>query len=238
MPTARIFAETLLAPGRGLAAAAERRSFVPPILAATCASLLLASALAPRIDHERAFDDKLERDPRAAEQMSPHDREVALAQSRKLGTALLAGTALVWPALRALAIACGVFVASRLAGARPPFPGLLTVASWGSLPLALKDLLSLPALLGMRVIAAQDAGHILPSSLAVLLPPGSQGAVADLAQALDLFSIWSLCLVALGAAQISGARRRPVAAAVLALWGSYALLAHVALPRLSGAGAG
>lgn len=238
MSTAQTFADVLVAPGRGLARAAEQRRFVPPILGATLASLLLACVVVPRVDYERALDERAERDPRAAERMSPHDREVAIAQAQKLGAVLAYGAALTWPALRALAIACGVFVASRVVGSRPPLRGLLSVASWGSLPLALKDLFSLPALSRMRAISALEAERALPSSLSALLPPGAPAPIAGAAQALDLFSIWAVALVALGAAQLPGAERRRVIAVVAALWVSYVLLAGVALPGFTRGGAG
>lgn len=239
MPTAQTFADVLLAPGRGLARAAERRSYLPALLAATAAALLLAFALVPRLDYARAFDDQLERDPKAAERMSPHDREVALAQVQKLGAAATYGAAVAWPAVRAVAIACCLFVASRVVAARPPFPGLLAVASWGLLPLALKDLLSIPALLRAHgSVAAAEAASLVPSSLSALLPAGAHAALVAAAQALDLFSLWSVGLVALGTAQLFGDERRRGVAVVVGLWASYVLVVNVALPGLTRGGAG
>jgi hypothetical protein len=237
MSTAQTFADTLLAPGRALAGAAARRSFLPPLLVATVASLLLASAVAPRFDYERAVDQQIEKNPQAAQKMSPHDREVALAQAQKLGAFLTYAAALLWPTLRALAVAICAFVAFRVAGARASFAGLLAVASWGLLPLAVKDLASLPALLRMHGITAQDAERALPSSLAALLPPDAHAPLAELAWGLDLFSVWSVGLVALGAAQVSGASRQRSLAVILVLWGSYVLLTRVALPGLMGGSA-
>ncbi len=238
MSTARAFADAFFSPARGLATAAERGSFAPALVAATLASLLLACVAVPRIDFERAFDERAERDPGAAERMSPHDREMAVAQARKVGAVLAYGAAVCWPALRALAIACCALIASRVAASRPPFRGLLAAASWGCLPLALRDLLSVPALSRMRGISAYEAERVLPSSLAALLPAGAPAPVAGVAQALDLFAIWAVALVALGTARVSGDDRGRGFAVVAVLWVAYVLLAHVALPNLLPGGAG
>jgi hypothetical protein len=238
MPTAQTFVDALLAPDRALAGAADRKTFVPAILAATFASLLVAFVLVPRVDYERAFDEQLEKSPQGARQLSPHDREVALAQAQKLGGVVTYANALVWPTLRALSVAFCLFLAFRVAGGRPAFRSLVAVASWGSLPLALKDLLSLPALLRMHGIAARDAERALPSSLVALLPSGTDGRLAGLAQAVDFFSFLSLWLVALGAAHVSGVGRPRSFAVVFVLWGSYVLLTQVARPGLMGGGPG
>ncbi len=234
MTTARLFTDSLLAPSRGLAAAAARRSIAPPLAAATAVTLLVAALLAPRVDYRRTLDAQLDRDPQATAHLTPHDREVALQQAEKLGGVTAWAGGLLTPALRALAIAVGLFVAFRVAAAPASFGPTVAVAAWGTLPLALHDLLSVPAILRMQGVAALETERALPSSLAALLPEGASPPVLALAGAFDLFALWSLALVALGMASVAGVSRRRALAVVLVLWGSCVLLLRVALPGFAG----
>src|SRR6266540_513373 len=190
MSNAQLFADTLLAPARGLPAAAERRAFVPPLVAATLASLLFAVVATPRIDFERRVLEELDRDPQAAQQLSPHEVEEKLAQARKLGTVASYAAGALGPVLAALAVALTLAVAFRVAGGRSPFGATLAAVSWGLLPLALRSLLLLPAVTRMREVAAVDLERALPSSLGALLPATAPPRLAALAYAVDLFSLW------------------------------------------------
>lgn len=234
MSTAQLFSDTLLAPGRGLAAAAARRSIAPALLAATLASLLAAAVLAPRADYRRTVEEQLDAHPEAAAQMSPHDREVAFAQAQKLGAASTWAQGLLGPALRALAVAFCLFVAFRLASSPAPFAATFAVAAWATLPLALKDLLSVPALWRLPGPSVQEAERALPSSLAALLPAGAAPRLAAAAAAFDLFALWSLVLVAVGMAEVAGVDRRRSFTVVVLLWASFVLLQRVAAPGLAG----
>ena len=234
MPTARRLADTLLAPSRGLAAVAARRSIAPPLVAATAVALLVAALLAPRIDYRGTVDAQLEREPQAAAQLTPHDREVALQQAEKLGGVALWAGGLLTPTLRALGIAIGLFVAFRVAAAPASFAPTLAIAAWGTLPLALRDLLSIPAILRLQGVTALEAERALPSSLAALLPDGASPPALALAGAFDLFALWSLALVALGMASVADVSRRRALGVVLVLWGSCVLLQRVALLGFTG----
>lgn len=234
MSTAHLFADTLLAPGRGLAAAAERRAFLPPLAAATVAALLLAAVAAPRLDHRRTVEEQLELHPEAAAQMSPHDREVAFEQADKLGAVATWSQGLLGPALRTLGVALCVFIAFRIAGTPAPFAPTFAVTAWATLPLALRDLLSIPAVWRMRGISALDVERALPSSLAALLPAGAPPQLLGAAGAVDLFALWSLVLAALGMAEVARVERRRSFAVLAVLWVSFVLLQRVAAPGLAG----
>jgi hypothetical protein len=235
MPTAPI-AEALVAPARGLAAVADRKSYLAPLVAATVASVLVAAIATPRIDFERPVIEELDRDPEATQQLSPHEVEQKLAQARKLGALASYAGALFGPTLAAFAASLGLGVAFRVAGARPAFLPTLAAASWGLLPLALRRVLLVPALLRMESVAPRDVDRALPSSLGALVPAGAALPLASLAHALDLFSLWAVVLVSLGLAHVAGTSRARAFTVVLVLWGSYLLVTHVALPGLLGAG--
>jgi hypothetical protein len=238
--TFQSFAEALVAPRRGLAAAAASGSFVPPLVAATLAALALAAVVTPRLDFERGVDEALDRAAAApgapsAQPASPHDREVAVARAEKLGRIASYATGLFAPALRAVAAAVALFLAFALVGTAAPFRGTLAVAAWGFLPLGLRSLLLLPAALTMRGVAPEDVERALPSSLAALLPGSADPRLQAVAASLDLFSAWAVVLIALGMAHAALTTRPRAFTVVGVLWASYVLLRHVALPGLAGA---
>lgn len=232
MVTSETFTEPLVAPGRPLAAAADRGSVLAPLLAATAAALVYAAVVTPRLDFERPALDALEKDPVAAEQLSPHDREVALARARKIGTIQGWSWALVGPALLAGGAAAALVAGFRVAGSRPGLRPTLAVASWGLLPLWARDLLLVPAATRMRGVSAAEVESALPSSVAALLPASAPPRLAAVASSLDVFSLWAVALVAIGMAHVAGVSRARAATVVLVLWGAWVLVAHVALPGL------
>lgn len=234
MSTARTFTDVLLEPSRGLAAAAARRSALPPILAATAASLLLALALVPRLDLASGAEAALDAAPQEEAPSSPHERQVKIDQARKLGTVMAYGGALFGPALSALGAAAALFLAIRLAGARAPFRPTLAVAAWGLLPLAARDLLTVPAALARASVAPEHAATLLPSSLAALLPAAAPPRLAAALAGLDLFALWAVALVATGLAIVAAVSRRRALAVVAVLWLCLLLLTRVALPGFAG----
>ena len=199
----RTLAGTFLAPSRGLSGAASRGSTWPPLLAATLASLLLAAALAPRLDVTPLVEARLEADPAAA-QLSPHDRGQRLAQAGKLAPVSAFASALAAPVARALAVALALALAFRVAGASPAFSACLAVAAWALLPLALRDLATLPAALRAGAVTPEEARGLLPSTLAALLPATRPLPLARLLSGLELF----LGLVGGAARARHGAGRR------------------------------
>jgi len=232
MATSETLAEPIVAPARLLAAAADRRSFLAPLLAATAAALVFAAVVTPRLDFDRPALDALERDPAAAEQLSPHDRDVALAQARKLGAIRSWSWALFGPSLLAGGAALALVVGFRVADARPALRPTLAVTSWGLLPLWARELLLLPAASRMHGVSGADVDAALPSSLAALLPLSAPPRLAAFAASLDLFSLWAVALVAVGMAHAARTTRARAAAVVLVLWAAWVLVARVALPGL------
>ncbi len=225
----RVIARTLTAPALGLASAVERRRSLSAILLATLAALAFASVSVPRVDYETAAAAELAKQPKAAE-MTPHDREEAIATARKLGQLGGWAGALAGPALQALGVALALFLAFRVAGTRPAFRETFAVAAHGLLPVWLARLLAIPAALARAPIPADQAASLLPASPAALLPPSAPPALAGALGALDLFALWALVLVATGMARASGATRRRAAAVTMLLYVAWVAVARIALP--------
>ncbi len=231
LSTVETFADTFVAPGRGLEAAARGRSVLPPLAVAVAAALAFTAVLVPRADFERGAREALDRaPPDEVQKMTPHEVEQALEQARKLGTVGLYAGAVAGPPILALAMATLLVSGFRVAGARPDFRPTLAVAAWGTLPLALRDLLALPALLAHGGVTPGEAGRLLPSSLLALAPAASARAV-PLLQSFDVFLLWSAALVALGMAGVASTSRARAAAVVAFLFAAFVAV-RFAVPGL------
>jgi hypothetical protein len=231
MTSTRLLAATLASPARAVPAAVARRSALAPIVLATAISLALAGAVAARGDHETPAAERVDAAPGAAK-LTAHARDEAVAQARKLALVGAAAAALLLPALSAAGAAVALGAGFRLAGARPPFRAALAAASLGLLPAALRDLLTLPALLRHAPVRADEVQALLPSSLAALLPPGARGPLALAAASVDLFALWSVALVALGMAHAAGVPARRALAVTALLWIAWVAVFRVSLPTL------
>lgn len=217
MRLARPFLDLLSSPARALGDAAERRSVLPPVAVATLASLLLAFALVPRLDFEGAALDQIESSPGAAE-VTPHQREEKLLAARKLGTISGYTGAALGTALSVLGISLALWLAFRVAGARPAFLPTLAVTAWSMVPKALEALLLLPAALRAEALPPDAVGRLAPWSGAFFAWQGLRPALASLLGSLNLFTLWSAVLLALGMALVSRVSRGRAGAVVGALW--------------------
>jgi hypothetical protein len=233
MSTLQILADVFAAPTRGLAAAANRRSVLPPLAAATVASLLFAALLVPRLDLDRTIADRLEkaREAEATAQMTPHQREEAIAQGAKVAQIGLYARGAFGPAGMALGAAFCLFAAFRVAGAKPAFVPTLAVVGGGQLPQFLPTLLTMPALLGQSGMTADESGRLLPTSPAAFLAAEAQGVHVGLLSALDVFDLWALGLLVIGMAQVAGVSRARAAAVTTVLWLSWVALSSALQSR-------
>jgi len=215
------------------AAAAARRIRWPALCGATLAALLFTAIAVPRVDYEQAAADALERSGAAAE-LTPHEREAALAAARRLGGLGAYLDALAGTALRAAGAALALWLAFQVVGGRPDLASSHAVACLGLLPFALRHLLSIPALLSRPRLAPGELDRLLPSSLGALLEPGAQGPVPSLLWSADLFAFLAVALVAAAMADVAGVSLRRSLATTAALWLGQVAVFQVALPALGG----
>lgn len=224
----------LFHPTKELPRAAEQRQYWVPLLLATAAALLFSIVGVPRIDFERAAADAIDRSEGAA-QMTPHDREVKIDQARKVAALASYAGAAFGTGLSALLGALVVWLAFKVVGSNPGFPQTFTVMCWALLPGAIESLLSIPALLMRKTIPVEQLAAIFPANLGTLLPVGSDGPLAHLLGAVDLFSLWALWLVAVGMAGVAKVSGRRALVTMIVLWLAYVAVFRVALPTLGGA---
>ncbi len=224
-------AAVLTSPRRGLDLVVARRRSLVAILIATAASVLVAVVAVPRLDFARAAERKLDLAPAQAE-MSPFQREEAIEQARKVGSIAVYAGSTFEPGFSVLAAAFFIWLAFKVAGTTPPLKGTVAVTAHALLPVLLAPLLMLPALVWRAPVDAETLGRLLPSSLAAFLPDQASPVLLAALSSIDLFAAWSLVLLTLGMARLSGATIRRAATVVGLLW-----LAQVAFLRVAPAAA-
>lgn len=229
MEALRLFADVFTSPGRGLPAAAARRSFVPALLAATLASLIFAAVLVPRIDFERLVTDRM-----GGSELTPHQLSEAVATARKLGAVSAYGGAVVGAAGSALVVAFALWLGFRVAGARPGFVPSLAVSAFALLPKSVEALATIPAVLQRATVDPQGLGRLQPWTALHWVGEGVRGPAAAVAASANLFSLWTAALLGLGMAAVAGVGRARAFAVVGVLWA----LAIAAGMAAAGAAAG
>ncbi len=205
-----VLVATLTAPGRGLSLAASRRRSLTALLVATLASLALALVAVPRIDFASEGGPV---GPEAAT-MTQHQLEQAALQAAKLGSIVGYAGAGLGPAFAILGTALCCWLAFRVAGTQPALKSTVAVSAHALLPLALAQLLTLPAVLLKAPLTVRELPGLLPSSLAALLPAKASPVLLAAAGSVDLFTLWALVLLVIGMAQVAGASRLRSAAVV------------------------
>ncbi len=234
MSSLRTAADVFAGPSRGLAEAAAARSVAFPLVAATVVSILVNVIAVPHHDLRKPVAEALDRrPPEATAEMTSHQREEAIAQGARIGRLLGYAGGVVLPAVMAVAVAFFLFVGFRVGGARPPFVPTLAVASWALLPLYVKTILAVPAILRQEALDPRALDRLLPTSPAAFFPDGATGVHVRLLSALDLFALWSLALVILGMAPLAGVSKARAAAVVLVLWLAWVAISKVALGAMA-----
>lgn len=129
------------------------------------------------------------------------DKMIRDAESRTDGTrAVFAALGSVVQAVLYAFIAALFLGMLRLFGSEIDYPRSFAVTLHGYMPQAVALLLNIPLLLGRESVTFDEAtqGGILVSSLAALAPEDASSMLVALLGSVDLFSIWTVVLLALG----------------------------------------
>ena len=133
-----------------------------------------------------------------------------------LGVAYAVGTTLAYGPLLAIAVAALLFVALK---PRRPFVELLTIASYSSVILALRQVISTPIYYVQESIAS-------PTTLVRFFGMLDEASpAARFLGVIDLFVVWYIVVLAIGVSVVS---RRPTRRLALAFAGAYVVLALLA----------
>jgi hypothetical protein len=119
-----------------------------------------------------------------------------------------------------LLVALVMWGAFTLTGGAPGFQRSLAVVSHSLLPLVVAQLLSIPVVLSTETIGADEikTGSLLQSSLAYFAGDDTGPVMLALLSSLDVFTIWTLVLLAIGFHFAAKAKPATAGLTVVLLW--------------------
>ncbi|HEX2164409.1 MAG TPA: YIP1 family protein [Thermoanaerobaculia bacterium] len=202
----------LVSPRATFESIARRPSWLPPLLILLVLFVVAQVLAMQKIDMEAAIRDAMERQNQPVD-----DAQVAqLAEMQsKVGVAC---NVVLFPAGMAL-VAAIFWGLANVAGGEIGFKRSLAVTGHALMPNAVSSLLTIPVILGRREIDPIAAQHgLLASHLGALAPEDAPAWVAALLARVDLFSLWSLALLALGFVVVARLSKGAAIGIVLLVW--------------------
>lgn len=210
----------LLAPESAFHSLAARPRWVAAFVVLITLGIALAGLITTRMDMEAMFREAAEKQGQTLSE-SQIEQQVEIAE-RFGWIGAVVSQAFLQPLIYLL-VAAVYLALFRMMGSDIDFRRSLSVTVHGSLPYALSTLLSIPVVLSRDEVTMEEmkSGGFLRSSLATFAPEDAGAATLSLLGSVDLFSIWTIALFALGF-RIVGRLGNGVAwGVVLTLWGLY-----------------
>jgi hypothetical protein len=206
-------------PTRTFEAIAARPTWIAPVILWVLCSVAVSAFLIPRMDFERMMRDGLER----RGQTIPDEQVQEMAERQKKFAPVFgyAGAVLA-PILITLLVAVVLWGSFRAFGWDTSYPQAVGVTAHAFLPGVLGALLLLPLIARQEHVDPSAMGDLLRSNLGFLAAPDAK-ALHSLLGSLDIFSFWTIALLAIGFAAAAKIRRGQAAGIIIALWAVYVL---------------
>lgn len=215
----------LFSPGKTFEDIVRKPSWVIPILVLTLLSIGVSVGINQRVNWREFMSQQLEKSPQAA-QLSAEQKEQRIEGGAKITPIITYCIGVIGPILGALIFALVFWGAySLLGGASTNFGTAMAISSHAFMT----GLISSPLLL--LVIFLKEPGTLdlenpLASNLAAVLPDDSAKWLVALCKSFDVFTFWTLILIAIGFAATSPKRLKGSKSYVIAfsLWAAYTVL--------------
>jgi len=206
----------LVAPENSFRALALRPHWLPALLLLVSGALALSVIVTPRLDMKQVMRDAIE-DSGQEVSSAQLDKQAEMAEKFKwMGTV---SQVVLQPAVYMI-MAALFLVVFRLMGSDIDFRRSLSVAVHGMMPFLVATLLSIPVVLSRAELSLADvqSGSFLYSNLAAFAPESAGKPLVALLSSIDLFSIWSISLLAIGYRVVGKLSKMAALSVVLALW--------------------
>lgn len=214
-------AGVLFSPGKTFRSIAEWASWIWPLVLLAVVSSGVSYVAAQRTD----FEDVIRQQVAASGREIPADAlDQQIEMTEKMGPlfAIFGG---LGPPVVGLVIALVFMVALRLFGSNIDFQGSYSVVLHGLMPMVVSSLLSLPVILSKEVIGFKDIqnGSYLMSNLGFLASEETSAPLRAALSSLDVFTIWSLILWAIGLRWVGRVSQTMATVTVVSVWLVYVL---------------
>jgi hypothetical protein len=227
----------LVSPVATFRSIAERPTWWPAMLVVCLIGLVPGIMANPKIDWEDVVRQQIEA---SGQDLTGAQLDQAVAMWEKIGPLFT----YFGPLMLAVAILVFSLVfwgAFTLAGGQPGFKRSLAVVSHAMMPLAVSALLAIPVVASVDTIGGEQlrTGSLVQSSAAALASDDAGPILVALLSKLDVFTLWTVVLIAIGFRFAAGVPMRTAALTSGLLWAGYVAV-NVGLAALgtlaSGAG--
>ena len=197
----RIFG-VLFSPGATFADIVQRPSWVVPSVVLVVLSLVASVLFVQRVDWHDAIRQQIENSSRAS-QLSPEQKDQQVEMGAKFAPVFGYVGGLIGPVV-ALLIVCLVMwgAYSILGGITPGFEKSFAITAHAFMT----SIVSTPVFLlivFLRPKGTIDIDNPVATNLAAFLPEGTSKVLLALGKSLDIFTIWTLILLAIGFAAVN-----------------------------------
>jgi hypothetical protein len=206
----------LVAPEKTFRALAVRPHWLPALLLLVAAALALSLIVTPRLDMKQVIREAIE-DSGQEIPAAQLEQQVEMAEKFKwLGTA---SQVVLQPAVYML-MAAIFLVVFRLMGSDIDFRHSLSVAVHGMMPFLIATLLSIPVVMSRAELSMAEvqSGGFLHSNLAAFAPESAGKVLVAFLGSVDIFSIWTIALLAIGYRVVGKVSKAAALGVVIALW--------------------
>jgi len=192
----------LFSPGKTFEDIVRKPSWMLPIVLTTILSIAVSFSIDQRINWREFMSQQIEKNPRAA-QMSAEQKQQQIEGGAKFSPAFTYGIGLLGPILGALVVSLVMWGAySLLGGASTNFGTAFSITSHAFLT----GLISSPLfilILYLKPYGTADLENPIAANLAAFLPDESAKWLVALCKSFDIFTFWTLILLAIGFAAVN-----------------------------------
>jgi hypothetical protein len=190
-------------PGKTFADIAQRPSWIVPMILLILAGIGFTMALSQRIGWDRVIRQQNEASSRV-QQMSPEQREQAVAVQMKIMPATYYGASVVGAPIFAIIVAAVLLGITAMKSAGLRFKQVFAVVLWGSLPRVIAGILTVVVIF-LKNPDDFNIRNPLAFNVGAFMDPNSGSKfMYTLATSLDLFTIWTILLLATGLKAAAG----------------------------------
>lgn len=200
-PFGRIFG-VLFSPKATFEDIARKPSWLLPVILSTILGIISTVALNQRVNWREYILQQIDKNPRAA-QLSADQKQQQAELSAKITTYIVYAAGVLISVLFAVIVGAVMMLAyNLLAGAGATFAQSLGIAAH-TLVIGLISTPIFLLVLFLRPPGTIDPDNPVATNLAAFLPEDSAKWLVTLGKSLDLFSIWTLILLAIGFAAVN-----------------------------------
>lgn len=229
--------DTFTAPSKTFTDILRNASWWLPYLLALALGMAFAFTAAQKIGYEKMADGVIAQSPSLENELNSSTPAIAAqmhaAIERQFRYAIYATPVLV---LLVALLCAGIFMATVNfgMGGEATYGRLLAVWFYGTLPLALTSILAIVAIFAGLGEDQFNMQNPVGTNIGFYLSSESPRWLKGFLDSVDIFAIWSACLLTIGVSIVGKVKRSSAAACVFGWWIVYVLVLKVAIPAMRG----